>query len=311
VLPGMARMAASRHKAARRHSHGILYARGAYGAATVAVTMLHVLFLTVLLDLPTVHAAPLPPLRPPSASSSSFCSGPGWQQVWADEFSETTLNTSNWALRTKGNVDRQAAVEADDIYLQDGALVLKTERRQSQGKNYTSGSVDTSGKRSWQGKTRVCFRAKLNGQQGVQPAHWLMPDNDACWPTNGEIDVMEMFVNEAPTSAWGTYIWKRPGTGCSRPDHAVGRSVDIGPDFGSEWHEYAVEYAPSYISFALDGRVYSNVTEFLIPKPEFFDVPYYAILDTSVGSTRAGPPNASTVFPTYHRIDYVRVAQPV
>ena len=43
----------------------------------------------------------------------------------------------------------------------------------------------------------------------------------------------------------------------------------------------------------------------------FFDVPYYAILDTSIGSARAGPPDARTVFPTYHHIDYVRVAQPV
>lgn len=264
-------------------------------------------------QLPRQQSQPqLPPPSPPPPPQPlqrqlppSFCSGHGWQQVWADEFSGATLNASNWALRTKGNVDRQAAVDAEDIYLEDGALVLKTERRNSGGKKYTSGSVDTSGKRSWKGLTRVCFRAKPNGQQGVQPAHWLMPDNDACWPTNGEIDVMKMFVNEVPTSAWGTYIWKH-GPACTRPDHAVGKRVEIGPDFASEWHEYAVEYSPSHISFAFDGKIYSNVTQYLIPKPEFFDVSYYAILDTSVGSNRAGPPNASTTFPTYHRIDYVR-----
>ena len=60
-----------------------------------------------------------------------------------------------------------------------------------------------------------------------------------------------------------------------------------------------------HVRFVVDGTVYNDVTS-----AKFFDVPYYAILDTSVGSARAGPPNASTAFPTYHFIDYVRVAQP-
>lgn len=43
--------------------------------------------------------------------------------------------------------------------------------------------------------------------------------------------------------------------------------------------------------------------------PEFIDTHFYAILNTAVGGPWPGQPNADTQFPTYHRIDYVRVAQ--
>ena len=44
--------------------------------------------------------------------------------------------------------------------------------------------------------------------------------------------------------------------------------------------------------------------------PEFYDVPYYMILNTAVGGPWPGEPNAQTKFPLYHYIDYVHVAQP-
>ena len=104
--------------------------------------------------------------------------------------------------------------------------------------------------------------------------------------------------------AFGTYIWKAHG--CNKPDFADGKPVLTGSDFAAEWHEYAVEYdGKGFVAFVFDGKVFNNVSN-----ASFFDVPYYAILDPSVGSARAGPPNGSTAFPFYHRIDYVHVAQP-
>ena len=79
---------------------------------------------------------------------------------------------------------------------------------------------------------------------------------------------------------------------------------------------YAVEYdGQTHISFALDGEVFQTLTAASTTrgsgqKAEFFDVPYYMILNTAVGGPWPGPPTSETVFPTYHKIDYVRVAQP-
>lgn len=250
-----------------------------------------------------------------SSVDASFCAATNWEQVWSDEFEGQALNTSKWRIRetqhgTGGaSVDRRAKVVADDVYLESGALVLRTQKRKTfDGYNFTSGAVDTRWMHSWSGLTRVCVRAKLPGGggggrgQGIQPAHWLMPDNKACWPSNGEIDILEMFNGDG--KAFGTYIYK--AFGCNRPDHAIGNWTSPGSDWATAFHEYAVEYdGKGHVRFVVDGTVYNDVTS-----AKFFDVPYYAILDTSVGSARAGPPNASTAFPTYHFIDYVRVAQP-
>ena len=132
--------------------------------------------------------APAPLLGAPAGS---FCAASGWRTVWSDEFDGVEMNASKWEKRTMGDVDRMAAVEDEDIYIEDGALVLRSQRRAVSGYNFTSGAVHTKGKHSWQGRTRVCVRARLPGGgglgkgQGVQPAHWMMPETDACWPSNG------------------------------------------------------------------------------------------------------------------------------
>ena len=80
---------------------------------------------------------------------------------------------------------------------------------------------------------------------------------------------------------------------------------------------YAAEFDGSgHVAFAFDGTVHLNVTAATpsnadaAPTPLFFDTSYYAILNTAVGGPWPAPPSASTVFPTDHFVDYVRVAQP-
>ena len=57
----------------------------------------------------------------------------------------------------------------DNVYLQDGALVLRSQRQQAGDYNFTSGAVETQGKVSWKGLTRACVSAKLPGGQGQPP----------------------------------------------------------------------------------------------------------------------------------------------
>ena len=46
-----------------------------------------------------------------------------------------------------------------------------------------------------------------------------------------------------------------------------------------------------------------------IPKPVFWDVPWYLIINTAIGGGWPGPPNGSTLFPVHHAVDYVRVSR--
>lgn len=267
-----------------------------------------------------------------AAGPASFCSESGWAQVWSDEFSATALDNVSWSLDLNGGDSRvrDSMGTSDNVYIEDGELVIRTQRQTVGKYEYTSGAVSSQGKRSWKGLTRACVRAKLPGGggggkgAGIWPAHWMMPESKACWPSKGEIDIMEMINGDGAHHA--TYHWREREIGGCGDKCANGsttpscRHPSIGSttgdtSFADEFHEYAVEYSPGHIHFALDGVVFqrlnkSSQSTHLKQNAEFFAVPYYMILNTAVGGPWPGPATVNTTFPTYHRIDYVRIAQP-
>ena len=52
--------------------------------------------------------------------------------------------------------------------------------------------------------------------QGIWPAHWMMPDVEACWPDLGEMDILEMINGDGRVHA--TYHWEAnyPAKNCSQ-----------------------------------------------------------------------------------------------
>ena len=86
-----------------------------------------------------------------------------------------------------------------------------------------------------------------------------------------------------------------------------GGETKLPSDWFETFHEYAVEYDMTQISFFVDGKMYNKVTA--EDGAIFHDVPYYVILNTAIGGPWPKPVDSNTVFPTYHVIDYVRVAQ--
>ena len=202
---------------------------------------------------------------------------------------------------------------AENVWVENSELVIRSERYANgtiEGYAYTSGAVTSQGKKSFGGKgnvTRVCVCAQLpSGGDGIWPAHWLMPDvSGVCWPTGGEIDIMEM-VNSDGT-CHGTYHWSDH---CSE-DHDHGDFTQMTSDWSETYHEFAVEYdGESYVSFVLDGKIYETVNA-SSGGPTMYDHPYYVLLNTAVGGPWPHPPTTKTKFPAYHRIDYVRVSQVV
>lgn len=262
----------------------------------------------------TVSALLLPVL----AAGESFCDTQGeWTKVWSDEFEGASLDESSWSIDLQGGDSRvrDSMGTADNVYLENGTLVLRSQRQAAGGYNFTSGAVQSQDKRFFKGPARVCVSASLpgggvngtvgNGQgDGIWPAHWLMPNTNSCWPTNGEIDIMEMINGDGVL--YGTYHWAGPGQ-CGKDNHKGGMT-QMPRDWARAFHEYAVEYTPEYTAYVVDGRVYANVTGDNATAT-FYDVPWYVILNTAVGGPWPRPVSESTVFPTYHRIDYVRVAQ--
>jgi beta-glucanase (GH16 family) len=184
--------------------------------------------------------------------------------------------------------------------------------------HYTSGRLDTRGKFA-PTYGRFEIRARLPGGRGLWPAHWLYPQNRN-WPMEyvmaeavaagkealipeerpwySEIDIME-FLGHEPGVAYGTLHFysfdgqKRTSSGTWKE----------GSDLTRDFHVYAVEWEPDAIRWFIDGRPFHQTTSG-IPH-----TPHYLILNTAVGGAWPGNPDATTVFPQYHDIDWVRVYQ--
>ena len=281
-------------------------------------------------------------LLPPLCASSSFCTEePGaWRVEFQEDFDQPTLNLSRWTV-TEGvgpvggpsaRADcagaaciplgscREAVCTADNVYLSEGRLILRSQRQALQGRSFTTGGISSYGKATWAttgGAFRLCISAILPGTsgglaQGLWPAHWLMPSDNSCDPDEGEIDVLEMVDGDG--SAEATYHWQSsfPRENCTYPkNHSDFTAALPLKTWGTEFHEYSVEHAQNYLAFVYDGAVLRNESTLDNPDLLFWPVPWYLILNTAIGGSWPGQPNASTLFPAFHIIDSVKVLRRV
>jgi beta-glucanase (GH16 family) len=161
---------------------------------------------------------------------------------------------------------------------------------------FTSGLVETPGLFShaygW-----IEVRAKLPSTQGIWPAHWMLGDSypETDWPRCGEIDITE-HVGYDPDTVFFTRHWGDP--------YVYRGSSSSGPVFSQDFHIFAIHWTADQIAWYVDGslRYLASTAD----AGEIFQKPFYLILNTAVGGYWPGYPNASSVFPQYHEIEYVR-----
>ena len=225
-----------------------------------------------------------------------------WGLEWADEFNGTTLDANTWiAVDGAANVNNELEYYTpSEVYLENGSLVLRSERQSMGGRGYTSGEVRTGTKRVVSRGSAVEWRTQVPSGKGIWPANWLVAS--ACtgitgcgsnWPP--EIDVLEMKGSQPNvnimTHWWGTYPGQQHET----------TTYDTGTDLSADFHTYRLEWFPDSILWYIDGTRRAmhtgNVTVGSLQ----------LVMNTAIGGDFDGPPNSGTVFPQYQRIDYVRV----
>lgn len=228
-------------------------------------------------------------------ASGGSCAEPppaGWTLVWSDEFDGTEIDPARWRIEDAALVKNNELqyYTPQEVYLEDGCLVLRSSRRAMGGRAYTSGLVETRGLFE-QAYGRFEVRAQVPKGQGIWPAHWMLPA-DGTWPP--EIDIME-YLGHEPTRVHMTNHWGR------WPRNASKSASFEGPDFSAGFHTFAVEWHPERIDWFVDGVLRAS-SDAAVPS-----APFYLILNTAVGGDWPGNPDETTVFPVHHRIDYVRV----
>lgn len=269
---------------------------------------------------------------------------PAWKLTWSDEFDADELLPQHWDfdlgdgfynydanqwISGWGNNELQTYTNRPtNVQVKDGRLRITALKESYQGKGYTSARVKS---RARDGSPlvnqlygRIEVRAKLPTGQGIWPAIWMLPQDDAygTWAASGEIDILEAKGQE-PTKIHGTihYGSRWPVNAQSTQVYELPRGQSI-----ADFHTYAIEWQPGEIRWYCDDVLYSTQNfwwstslldgaqgrrptkaDDLNPWPAPFDKPFYFVFNVAVGGNFAGPPNAATPFPATMEIDYIRV----
>lgn len=225
----------------------------------------------------------------------------GWNSVWNDEFTGTSVNTSRWEVTNRENSPNNELQYylPDQVAVNGGQLHITATNQPFGSKQYRSGLI-----RTWQehrfGRWEV--RADLPTGQGMWPAIWLLPRN-AAWPTGGEIDIMEN-IGSNTLGVLGSYHYNTtPGSPITTNQWYGATDGNGQPvDFAAGMHDYAVEWGPDYLRYYVDDNLYFTIDNPQQPAA----VPVSLIINLAVGGDFPGSPDGSTVFPQTLDIEHAR-----
>lgn len=106
-----------------------------------------------------------------------------WKLIWSDEFNTASVDPETWLYERgylRNNELQYYTDKQENVRLEDGNLVIETRKENVSGYAYTSGSINTRGKRSWK-YGRFEMRARLPEGPGIWPAFWTC-GNSGTWP---------------------------------------------------------------------------------------------------------------------------------
>ncbi len=237
---------------------------------------------------------------------------PGMNLVWADEFNGTTLNAENWNYDVGdgcpncgwGNNELQYYTAGDNLYFQSGKMILEARKENKNGKSYTSTRLTSMNKRSFK-FGRIDFRAKIPSGQGIWPAFWMLGDNfpTAGWPACGEIDILEV-LGQQPSKIYSTIHFKSGNTSAR-----VEKSLVTATSLADEFHVYSLVWEKDKIKTMVDDKTIAEFDPSQVSAAYPFNEKFFFIMNIAVGGNWPGSPNATTYFPQFMMVDYIRVFQ--
>jgi len=260
------------------------------------------------------------------ADPESIYTKEGYKLVWADEFNNKGKPDATSWTHEQGFVRNEEAqwYQGDNAWCENGLLVIegRKETRPNPGfkkesgdwrinrenAEYTSSSIKTAGKHSWQ-YGRFVMRGKIDVSSGLWPAWWTLGVSGE-WPSNGEIDMMEYYRGK---------LLANIAVGTSKKYQAEWHSntksiIELGgPEWVSKFHIWRMDWTEKDIALYIDEQLLIKVDmDSLYNKDGSnthpFKQPHYMLLNLAMGGTNGGALE-NTKFPNRFEVDYVRVYQ--
>ncbi len=231
--------------------------------------------------------------------------------IWKEEFNGTGLpDSSKWVYEVGfvRNKEKQFYTKAriENCYQENGSLIIESKKEKYETAEYTSASINTLGKYSFEGDIRIEVRAKLPAGKGMWPAIWMMGTNrtQVGWPKCSEIDIME-FVGHTPETVWGTlHWWDSTATGDKK--YLSKGSKLLFDDLSRTYHVYGMERKGNQVELFVDDTIYFKFTVPQTAYPGSFTGSLYLLLNTAIGGSWGGEID-DTIFPQKFYVDFVRV----
>ncbi|UJH68512.1 family 16 glycosylhydrolase [Allomuricauda sp. SCSIO 65647] len=249
----------------------------------------------------------------------------GYTLAWSDEFDENELDATKWSfhlgdgcpgLCNWGNNEEQYFTDsADNLYLQQGNLIITARNQFESGKNYTSSRIHTDDTFEFQ-FGRVDIRASMPSAPGTWVAlfmfnkEYTIADPDAYWPSGGEIDIME-YLGENKDNVLGTAHY-----GTDFPANHHFDSVDFsslnGVSFDEEYYVFSIIWEEDSITWLVNDVAYHTISPETTQgngQPYPFNDEFYFVFALSVGGNLPSASPSPADFPDSLIIDYIRVFQ--
>ena len=238
-----------------------------------------------------------------------------WTLAWSEEFNgEGLVDGAVWNYERGFIRNREAqyytAGRAQNVAMRGGNLVI-TARKEDFSENgqdakYTSGSINTKGKKAFH-YGRIEVRAKLPVGQGNWPAIWMM-GVEGGWPRGGEIDIME-HVWASKNTVHATVHWSDKAKAAANNNNghtSKGSKIEDQKPY-EDFHVYAVEWDADKMAFFMDDAPYFTFTisDAGEGADNPFRKPHYLLLNLAIGGSWGGAID-DAIFPCEYLIDYVR-----
>ena len=235
----------------------------------------------------------------------------GYTLDWSDEFGAATLDAAKWAFDNGdgcpslcgwGNNELEWYTPGDNLYLQDGKLIMEARAESKGTRNYTSTRMKTQDRKAF-GLGRIDIRAKVPKGKGIWPAFWMLGTSIATvgWPKCGEIDIMELLGHEPAKVHSTVHYGNGPGS------IQITRSRTSSEAYSEGFHLYSLIREQDRMRFFVDNQPIMEVVKADLGGNNYpFNDPFFLIMNTAVGGNWPGNPDATTRFPQWLIVDYVR-----